>query len=158
MRVPRLDSVLDPARDGVDHINAYSRGRTPLGRALSHFAYAPFTLADHGSFASVEAYWYWLSAPEALRDVLRPLYGIAAKRQGRALRAADWPRDAGFPAQICAANYAKITQNPGIAAMLCASTLPIVHYYVVGVRAVVPEGDWIWRYIEDIRAAYARNT
>lgn len=41
-----------PKTDGVDHINIYSRGRTPLGQALSNFAHTPFEHPKDGKFAS----------------------------------------------------------------------------------------------------------
>lgn len=148
--------IYTPATEGVDHINAYSRSRTPLGRLLSNFAHTPFTLRDDGPFASVEAYWYWLSAPLPLRDTLRPLHGFEAKRQGRAIRGHDWPSSPAFRYKVCSALYAKVTQNPDLARLLAASPLPIVHYYVTaGGQTIYPEnGEWMWSYYEAIRDAY----
>lgn len=80
-------AAFDPAMDGVDHINVYSRGRTGLGRVLTNFAHTPFTVPEHGTFASVEGYWYWLQCPAgAARERLRPLHGHRAKQIGRELR------------------------------------------------------------------------
>ena len=35
---------IDPSKDGIDHINIYSKGKTELGKYLSNFTYAPIKL------------------------------------------------------------------------------------------------------------------
>lgn len=104
--------MLDPTKDGIDHINVYSKGKTALGRFLSNFAETDLETKD-GHFASVEAYWYWLTCPPfpdskchecdgtgviavgqgqqtdfgpcdiCNSDSLRSLYGVEAKNRGR---------------------------------------------------------------------------
>lgn len=122
----------DPMMDGVDHVNAYSRGRTELGRYLSNFAHAPVRTVD-GTFASIEAYWHWLGVPAAAGDAkeaLRRLHGADAKKRGRELR-----RKFGtcqvpdFELRIRLAVRAKLAQAPHLVADE-AATLPVAHYYV----------------------------
>lgn len=140
-------AAYDPALDGVDHINVFSRGRTELGRVLSNFAHTPFTVQGDGTFASVEGYWYWLQCEHAdARERLRPLHGYAAKKAGRALRVPDYGRvhDLEFRRSIARAIREKIRQTPGLAARLAASTLPFAHYYVYGEKVVTPaDNEWI---------------
>lgn len=149
-------AAFDPAMDGVDHINVYSRGRTELGRVLTNFAHTPFTVPEHGTFASVEGYWYWLQCPDgAARERLRPLHGFRAKQVGRELRIPDYARvhDLEFRRRVARAIREKIRQTPGLAAMLAASTLPFAHYYVYGEKVVVPANNqWILESIEYFRA------
>ena len=101
-----------PNDEGITHINAYSRSRLEVGRALSNFAHAPFTCQD-GWFASIEAYWYWLVSPEDTRDQLRPLHGWYAKKKGRDLGGINWPEaDGSFRKGITDAITAKYNAHP----------------------------------------------
>jgi hypothetical protein len=45
--------MIDYKKDGIDHINVYSKGKTPLSRFLSNFAEADLETED-GNFASIE--------------------------------------------------------------------------------------------------------
>lgn len=145
----------DPALDGVDHINVFSRGRTELGQLLSNFAHTPFTLPDHGTFGSVEGYWYWLQCEdEVARERLRPLYGFRAKKVGRDLRIPDYGRvhDLEFRRAIARAIREKIRHHRAIAEMLAACTLPFAHYYVYGDTVVVPaDNEWILETLDFFR-------
>lgn len=139
-------------RDGVDHINAYSQGRTELGLLLSNFAHTPIDTED-GHFESVEGYWYWLLVSPTMpgRDDLRSMHGFKAKARGRELRASDYPRMdfMEFRRKICAALDAKIEGTPRLKQLLRENELPIVHYYVYNSRVKFPdEGGWIWDHYE----------
>ncbi len=109
--------MIDYKKDGVDHINIYSKGKTSLGRFLSNFVQADIETED-GDFASVEGYWYWLTCPSTTnpdcyecegigvtaletgpqtyfgpcnlcaRDHLKTLFGNEAKTWGKALQKA----------------------------------------------------------------------
>jgi len=61
--LPKDDRI--NTKDGIDHINLYSRGHTELGQYLSNFAYTPIQTED-GRFNSIEAYWYWLNTHNCL--------------------------------------------------------------------------------------------
>lgn len=117
----------DPANDGVDHLNVYSKGRTELGQLLTNFAFTPFKHPVHGHFASMEAFWYWLSTGMQ-HNQLRRLYGASAKMAGKRL-----PRvpHANFQQEIQDAIRYKIEQTPRILQLFKKSApLPLAHYYV----------------------------
>lgn len=157
--------MYNPDLDGVDHLNVYSKAKTKLGRELSHFAHTPIEIPEHGRFASVEGYWYWLSSR---RDELRELHGVDAKAQGRSFRdrnqrLPDTHPDKklavvdNFSELIMQANRIKIDTYPGIKSMLINSDLPLVHYYVMyrdhQQTVKVVDGDsWVWNDIAKYRA------
>lgn len=152
--------TIDPSLDGFTHINAYSKSRTEVGRALSNFAHTPFRVED-GTFHSVEGYWYWLLTPPekiAVRGSLQRRTGFAAKKLGRANMVQDWPShdDHVFRNKIILALQAKVKTNPRVGILLVETgTLPIVHYYSYGTPPVVrvpSRGLWIWKEWERIRA------
>lgn len=117
---------IDNSRDGIDFINIYSRGKTQLGRKLSHFHKATFVHPYFGQFMSVEGLWYWLRCAER-PDILRYKYGFQAKKLGYVYKPV-WYSD--FWEDIAGANYQKIIQNKDILEELKESTLPFKHYYV----------------------------
>lgn len=146
--------MYDPKEDGITHINVYSKGETELGRLMSNFANTPIHLKEDGEFASIEAYWYWLSAPEATRDELRPLYGYMAKKKGRELRGQDWVETADFQEKIQQAIWNKIKRHKRLRELLRESSLPFVHYYSFGTPPRINEprqGKWIWAFYEKAR-------
>ncbi len=114
------------ALDGVEHINIYSKGKTSLGRKLSHFTRTPFIHPHYGPFDSMEGFWYWLRSPKR-DDTLRNLSGKEAKDYGKKLPKGFYPE---FWEDIQAANYQKVIQHPDIMQMLVDSELPFQHYYV----------------------------
>lgn len=139
--------------DGVTHINCYSKGKTPLGCALSNFALSPFELPDHGKFASVEGYWYWLGNEF---EQLRTMHGLEAKQEGQAIvKAWDYRRLSDFEFQVKRGILAKIVQRPVLAEEVRASTLPFEHYYVdqKGVPIFLPQYRWMMDWLEEIRRA-----
>lgn len=141
--------MLNPAEDGITHINIYSKGRISLGRGLSNFAHTPFTHPRDGRFASIEAYWYWLSTGSQY-GVLRPLHGYAAKTEGR-----KYPKVPvnDFEYQIEWAIYEKLWQTPALNTALANSTLPFTHYYCYGETKVVmpPNLEWLLQIFEEAR-------
>lgn len=142
-----------PSYDGVEHINVYSQGRTGLGQWLSHFTRVPQGIqTEDGLFQSVEGYWYWLGTePSPQRERLRALWGFAAKQLGRELRAAEWGSDPDFKRKINAANESKLLANSQMQRLLLANRLPLVHYYSMQGRVIVPDnGKWCWRHIEQL--------
>lgn len=155
-------SVIDPSKDGVDHINVYSKGKTRLGRMLSNF-HAHDIETEDGWFMSVEGYWYWLSASdtEPKRERLRRLYGFDAKKLGREMKAADWPKLDGFRRKIRGAIWAKIDTCPELQKLMAANTLPYRHYYTYGdtdPKVVEPgEGEWILKFIEKAARCVKEN-
>ena len=134
----------DPAKDGIDHINMYTKGKTLLGRLLTNLAATPFSAAD-GSFQCIEGYWYWLGITNADREQLRNTNGFESKALGKTLRnsAASIP-DPKFKEKIGMALIAKLKANPQIAELLCKSTLPLAHYYVSAMGKAIPQDKFNW--------------
>lgn len=124
------DERPNPDNDGIDHINIYSKGRTALGRKLSNFAHIIFYHPQHGVFASVEAYWYWLGTGMK-HNGLRRLYGASAKSAGIRELPVKMPDDE-FRKHICDAITLKLAQNHDLALALAQSELPFRHYYAYG--------------------------
>lgn len=141
-----------PENDGIDHINIHSRGKTHLGRLLSHFAHTPFIHPYYGPFYSMEGFWYYMRSG-ATDQKLRYLSGFRAKTHGKKL-AYVWYDN--FKEDIMAANYQKILQVPCLAQMVVESHLPFDHYYTFGDSQIVitPNNyDWLCSGFEDIRTA-----
>ncbi len=118
----------NPNEDGITHINAYSKGRTELGRALTHFSPIGFDYYEAGRFASLEAFWHWAKTGKK-HDYLKSLYGFKAKQEGEKLPKIEYEQ---FLTDIEEVVKLKIVQNPQLLKDFKESTLPIVHYYVVG--------------------------
>ncbi len=158
--------VYGPATDGIDHVNVYSRGRTPEGRLLSNFAPTPFTL--HGvTFASVEGFYQSMRFDDdpTRRRVAGTAGGEAkawgnrsGKRPGDPVRAWDGRvvafKGDEFYAQVGDGIRARVAQNPAVAAALVATeNLPLTHYYVRGRRVIVPRGkDVLCDCLTELRA------
>lgn len=138
--------------DGLTHINIYSKGRTPLGRWLTNFAYSPITIPEHGEFCSIEAFWYWLGCEH---DSLRHLHGFAAKQMGKKILESRcdgllYQRD-NFEQLICSAIDIKLKSNLEMLYELRDSTLPLVHYYEYGGKRIDAGFEWITHHIENRR-------
>lgn len=140
-----IAALIDPAEDGIKHINIWSRGRTSLGKWLSNFTLAPFNM-DGRDFASMEAYWYWLSTGRQ-HHYLCNLFGPSAKSAGSKL-----PRvamdSAEFQSMIARAFVCKLTAHPLQMADLLYSHLPFRHYFVYGNGAqqvIDRTGQHLWQ-------------
>lgn len=146
----------NPKADGFTHINIYSKGRTALGRWLSNFAREPIETAD-GPFESIEGYWYWLLTGE---ERLRVLYGWVAKETGKQLIVDPHcptripPPEEVFQDAIKTALWLKAKANPRMCAALCASTLPLAHYYVYGEKVIDAGYEWLTAEWETIRRSF----
>ena len=127
-RVTLPPPLYGPMTEGQDHINVFSRSRLELGRMLSNFALSPFEHPVYGRFASVEAFYYWLSTGMQHQQ-LKSLYGYEAKQIGSKFPKVPHPS---FQDEIITALRLKIEQNERLAEMLRDSRLPIVHYYYYG--------------------------
>lgn len=138
-----------PEKDGVNHINVYSRGKTELGRLLTNFAETPFKHPEHGWFRTVEGFWYWLKTGKQY-DQLRDVLGWEAKMLGK-----KWPsvETENFDNQIKAALRAKLIQHPHILRMLIDNELPLAHYYVMQGSVKQAGHEWINEYFTEVRNA-----
>lgn len=117
---------LSPLGDGVDHINIYSRARTPLGKWLSNFTTVNVR-TRHGVMSNVEAYWYWLSTGRQCEE-LRTLGGPAAKTLGKTLSRVEY---ADFDLCIREALTNKVVLGDHYQEFM-DSALPLEHYYWYG--------------------------
>jgi hypothetical protein len=143
-----------PEQDGITHINIYSRGKTKLGRLLSNFAYAPFTLGNAGTFASVEAYWYWLLTGS---EQVRSLFGFSAKQVGKRILSQKGFTEInsglqGFKDCIRNAFTQKLAENPDIEKLLLVSELPLTHYYVFNGKKKEAGYEWQVKFWENLRS------
>lgn len=165
------DIDIDVKNDGLTHINIYSKGKTELGRRLSHFDKSPFLHPYFGPFQSMEGFWYYLKsgAPyghvqDGIED-LRQLHGLRAKQTGKLFKRNDTPF---FRQDVLYANCQKILQNKTLRKMLCESNLPFTHYYVIEYKdkkteenknhIVTPKDcDWLIIGITEIRDCIKDN-
>lgn len=140
---------LIPAKDGTTHINIYSKGRTELGRFLSHFQYHPIDTED-GYFESIEGYWYWLSTRD---DRLRNLSGYQAKQLGDSLRSVSTIASNLFQRKILAATTIKLDTMPlHLLKELHTSRLPLIHAYEHNGKYTIQSSmDWIIKAINHRR-------
>ena len=121
-----------PENDGVDHINAYSKARTKVGRLLTNYSHTPFTHKVFGHFESMEGFWFWLASGKQYNR-LRKVHGYDANQLGRVcLQNMNYEDtvDHNFRRWIEEATKAKFRQNTELLQMLIETgDLPIVHYY-----------------------------
>lgn len=138
-----------PERDGIDHINVYSKGQTELGRLLSNFADTPFQHPQFGWFRTVEGFWYWLKTGMMHND-LKTMYGHEAKMIGRKYPVVEIDN---FDTKIKTAIRCKLIHHPKILCMLLDNELPLAHYYVHGSRVKQAGYEWILDYYMEVRAS-----
>jgi hypothetical protein len=145
----------DPEKDGIDHINIFSRGKTELGRILSNLYAAWFEHPEDGWFRSIEAYWHYLKINHPQREELRATSGPKALRLGRDLRRTYGERkisEQEFQRKIRLALEAKSAQYSLIRDLLTESDLPFRHYYVYFSKTVVNGShQWVVEIWEQIR-------
>jgi hypothetical protein len=136
-------------KDGVDHINIYSKGKTALGRNLSNFAAIGFSHPKYGEFASMEGFWYWLSTG-GTEDKLRVLVGFQAKQLGKTLKKVEVEN---FEGKVLEAIHYKLKQNRWLLDELTKSVLPLKHYYDYGGKIVeLPKYQWLVDEFERVRS------
>ena len=121
---------MNPEKDGVDHINVYSKGKTEIGRLLSNFAETPFTYEPYGTFKSVEGFWYYYFT-DCENEYLKDLHGSAAKTAGKkVLKEAYGDVTEKDKEIVLEAIRCKLRQNRYILDLLVENDLPFEHYYV----------------------------
>lgn len=142
--------TFNPEEDGVTHINIYSKGKTELGRWMSNWAYSPFYHPIHGSFDSIEGFWYWLGTQN---DLLRTVHGYRAKEIGQAVdRTLVWEKK-NFEKEVLYALKLKVEANPKMEDALRDSHLYLTHYYDYNGRIIeLPQFEWITQWWRDRRA------
>lgn len=145
--------MCDPSLDGVTHINVYSRGATPLGRALTNMAEIGFKIPKVGYFNSCEAYWWFLSTGGIHKEFMRST-AFEARRKGLKMNRVEDPN---FQEKIKTAILIKLRTHQWILDDLTKTDLPLTHYYVYGANhddcVVRPANNslWIIDYLESLR-------
>src|SRR5258708_5398564 len=125
-----------PESEGIDHLNIYSDSRFLLGGWMSNWWHCqPPLLLPEGEFASVEAYWYFISRVCSGKDeaVLKPSYGFMAKAYGRALEKSKDLDEEEFQAKIKNSIVVKIGARQDVARAIRDSALPLgnlARYYM----------------------------
>lgn len=145
--------MFDPNKDGVNHINVYSQGKTFLGVFLSNWYKYPVRLDDLGIFDSVEGLWYWLGTRD---DRLKTMSGFAAKKLGRSLPKVVTLLDDEFKSIIKQAIKIKVAGGPQYFNFV-ESVLPFTHYYVFNGKQVDAGNKWIIEYLEELRTELKDN-
>ena len=122
-----------PSTDSIDHINVYTKARTPLGLKLTNFAHEPFWHPLLGQFESSEGLHYFLKTGRKHQE-FRKLWGYKAKELGVSLcrEPANITFDLQFDWMFRIGLVAKITQNQELFEMFNESELPFTHYYYYG--------------------------
>ena len=142
---------INPKLDGVSHINISSRGRTFLGRFLSHRTLCELNMPE-GRFLCVSAYWYHLTCKEDSR--LSHVNGWETELLAAQL--SPLPRKQQLPAaelqaKIKKALDAKIKWSEYWQEEFTESELPFLHYYLDAEGNVVDESRkyrWLLNHLE----------
>ena len=125
---------LHPDFDGITHLNHYSKAKTSIGRWLSHFTKAPITIracerinvGDHGYFASIEGYWFWLSNHH---PSLRHMHGSHAREFGKSLPVEHDLSPSERMTHILYANSIKLISHDIQRQQFASTQLPFEHYW-----------------------------
>lgn len=131
-----MQIAVDPKLDGIEFINISTKGKTPLGRKLSHFVNIPLEHPKYGKFSSMEGFWYYIqlgSVSDTSKEELRRLHGYAAKSLGRQLLEKykySMFKMEGFRKEIYVANKLKIIQNKEILDLVLSNKLPYKLFYL----------------------------
>ncbi len=149
----KIQAVYDDTDDDVKFINIYSKGRSELGRALSHFYHLPFEHPVFGKFNCMEGFWHYVGG-NPRDERLRTAPGYIAKKIGKTL---EKKYDPEFRKLIMEGNRAKIESSDALKKDFTESTLPFVHYYIAPTNGWVikPKAqEWLCQGFEDLRNEY----
>lgn len=128
---------LDPTKDGITHINFYTRGRTRLGRLGTNLAELPVEHPVHGRFRSAEGLWYYLKTG-LKHEELRSMNGFEAKSLGKSLPSVWYDK---FQEDFKVALEWKFENHLELKQLLVESTLPLEHYYYYSSKREITPGE-----------------
>lgn len=154
-----MNVVYAPEDDGFTHINIYSKAQTELGQAASNFQRLNFVVPGFGSFASMEAFYYYVSTGSR-HDHLRRLSGFLAKQEGQLLSTVkrnDFDEVMRLGIRSKYLDNKELFDNYFVKHSTGGEELPFTHYYVMGSErtVVVPQGNtWLVDEWESIRSEY----
>lgn len=113
-------------KDGVDHINVYSKGKTEYGKYLSNFYPCFVDVKNTGVFKTIEGYWFWLQTHD---ERLKTLDGYQCKILGSVLeRKFLSAKSDEFKLKILSVCQQKFDKW-ALKDEFLLSSLPLVHYY-----------------------------
>jgi hypothetical protein len=141
---------VNPAGDGITHINIAMTGVTELGRLLTHFAVTPFIHPIYGPFKSMEGFWHFIKC-EDQDDLFRTLSASRAKSHAKSKNTVFREN---FIQIINEANFYKIEQTPGLKEAIVDSVLPFEYYYLYGpenLQIFPKQASWLCAGFEEIR-------
>lgn len=140
--------ALTPDEDGINHINAASKGKTKLGKALSNFGHYPIEHPQYGHFECLEGMWYWLITGKQY-DELRHVAGYPAKQLGDEIMKGKefFVDESSFKEDMLEGLRCKLRQHRTLLNMLVNTNLPITHYNWYGKNGkykIYYYGDYKW--------------
>lgn len=135
-------------QDGINCINIYSKGMTPLGKSLSNWSECNITISL-GKFRTLEGLIFYLGSFD---EKFRKMSGAEAKAAKEKLtRNIKLPEDI-FKRFVIEAMWAKVNGDKDLKQAIKESALPFVHYYnYSGKKQFVPNWDWQIQEWEKIR-------
>lgn len=162
-----MSSKFTPVGDGVDHINVYSKGRTELGRSLSHMSSYGFVHEQHGEFKCLEGYYYYLAYMLDGSNVpflsLANMDGFTAKKVGKAwlskLNSEDVFGTSEFRELFLYGHKLRLEQNGPLRERFMESDKPLAHYYYYGnienPKVIDAGGVYYLKYLEQLKKEWS---
>ncbi len=132
--------TIEPDKDGVDHVNIYTRGATALGRSLSNLYECNIEHPYFGHFRTLEGLWFYMKTGFR-EDSFRLIKGLAARELGKKMDTEFYPL---FSKMFKLGMLEKLERNPQLQQDLVTNELPLLHYYVYN-KAVINQDRHQWQ-------------
>lgn len=145
----------DPEKDGIEHINFSSIGKTDLGKLLDINARSRINHPQLGLFESLGGIWYYLCGDQ--NDMFRSMYGRKCNIMGKK---AKQNFVEGFRTIMAEATWIKVIQNTDLTNMILQSEAPFVSYFIQGepgIAVLTSQHNWYAPVLEEIRRALKQN-
>lgn len=145
MKTMKTMTNFDPNDDGVSHINIYTKGRTKLGRLLSHMSDLHVEI-DNEHFHCLEGYWHFLRTG-SIHTRFKILNGFEAKRYAKTVPTV-WNKD--FRTEFLKGIALRLEQNSVLINLLNETNLRLVQYHHHNGKVTVPKDtEWyIYPYLK----------
>lgn len=146
--------IIDPDKDGINHINVFAFAKTELGRLLDPNARSGFSYPHLGSFNSIGGLWAYLLSEN--NDSYRALHGNRIKK---VLRDLPHKHVENFKLIIAEATWIKVLNSENLVNKIIESKgLPFKRYYLRDKAVVEVMGlAWYMDVLERIRANIILN-
>lgn len=142
--------TFSPDKEGVDHINIYSKSKLYLGRFMSNFFKWGF-VHDGKNFGSIEHWWYYqLTNHPVCLDSSRAAYEVKKEMQ-------EWIKENGVKGDIDRNILKQLLKaklmgySKGVLLHFLLNDLPFTHYYVYSGRVVQAREQFLVEIWEEIR-------